>query len=137
MIIENSYLFEVLANVAPAAGVKYNFPNNLGEINNVLVKGIEIYSADYLSKGPLSGATVVAAAGMKSAVLVVVDGITERVRQIPLVDLIPQINGGLQREFKPFIANISKSYIQLVDSANVTINYVFIVNWIYERPGKK
>lgn len=133
MKIENSYLFEVPVSSAPAAGVKYNFPNNLGQLNNVLVTGIEIYSADQLSNGPLSGAAVVPALGMKSACLVIVDGVTERIRQIPLNNLIPTLNGGLQRDIEPFMANISKSYILLVSATNVTLNQIFIVNWIYKR----
>ena len=133
MKIENSYLFEVAIATTPAAGNKYNFPNNLGELNNVLVTGIEVYSADQLTNSPLSGANVASANGQKSACLVVVDGVTEKIRQIPLVNLIPQLNGGLQREIEPFTANISKSYILLVSATNLSINQVFIVNWLYKR----
>lgn len=131
MIIEKSYLFEVLVAQAPGNGIKFNFPNNLGELNQATIVGVEIYSADQLVKSPLTYATTVAAAGQKSAVLVLVEGTTERIRQIPLVDLIPTLNGGLQREFKPFKINISKSYIQLVAATSVNLNEAFVVNLIY------
>lgn len=133
MKANKTYLFEVLIGSAPAAGQKYNFPNNLGQLNNVKVMGIEVYSADQLIKGPDSFATTVASAGLKSAVLVVVDSITEHLRYIPLVDLVPQLNGGLQREFVPFVANISKSYIMAVAATSLNLNEVFLVNWLYEN----
>jgi hypothetical protein len=132
MRINKSYLFEVIASIAPSAGVKYNFPNNLGELNNVIVKGLEIYSASQLIKSPLTYASVVAQAGLLSGVLVLVEGTSERIRQIPLIDLVPQLNGGLQREFEPFTININKSYIQLVAATNVNLNEAFCVNLLYD-----
>lgn len=135
MKANNTYLFEVPVP-SVAVGNKFNFPNNLGELNNVLLKGIEVYSADQLVKGPLTYATVVSAAGQKSAVMVVVDGVTDRIKEIPLVDLIPQLNGGLQREFEPFVAVLNKSYIKLVSTSNVNANECFLVNWIYDTIKK-
>ena len=132
MKIIKSYCFEVLVNSAPGAGTKYVFPNNLGELNNVLVMGIEVYSASQLIKSPLTYATTVSAAGQLSGMLVLIEGVKERIRQIPLINLIPQLNGGLQREFEPFVINISKSYIQLVAATSVNLNEAFVINLLYK-----
>ena len=136
MIIPRSYCFEVLLNNAPAAGIKYTFPNNLGALNNAIVVGVEVYSAAQLVNTPLTYATNTPAAGMLSAVMVLVEGVTDRIRQIPLYDLIPSLNGGLQREFKPFKINISKSYIQCVAATSLTQNQGFVVNMIYMTPAE-
>lgn len=131
MIIPKSYAFEVLIGSTPQAGLKLNFPNNLGQLNGKKIIGIEVYSADQLTNGVLTYATNTSAAGCRQAVLTLVEGTTEKVKEIPLYDLIPQVNGGLQRELEPFICNISKSYIKLVATSAIVLNNVFVVNFIY------
>lgn len=132
MIIKKSYLFEVPVGASVGGnGREISFPQNLGQINNAIVYGIEVYSASDINASP-SGATPVSLAGCRSAVLKVFENSTANLFLLPLVDLMPSQQGGLQREFKPFRVNMSKSKIVLFAGTSISANQSFILNFIYE-----
>lgn len=131
MIVRKSYLIEVNVNQAPAVGNSYTIPQNIGELLNATIYGIEVYSAGDIAASPLNKVPV-SLAGCRSAVLTVYNEKNiEQVRQVPLINLIPTSQGGLQREFLPFKWNPNKSKITLVSAANVNLNESFVLNIIY------
>ena len=132
LTIERSYLTEILVTTAPGAGVKYMFPSSLGDLNNETFYAFEAYSSSEINATPLTYATPVPISGYRSAMLVLLNDVDERVRQMPLINLIPQQNGGIQREFKPFKMNLAKCYIQLNSATGVTAAQGFVLNLIYK-----
>lgn len=131
MKVEKSYLIEVPVNSAPSSLKKYQFPQNIGPLANATIVGIEVYPASDIAASP-TAKTPVSLAGCRSAVLTMFTDSTERLRQIPLINLIPTSQGGIQREFKPFKWNVNQSYIQLLSAANVNLNESFVINFLYE-----
>ena len=131
MIVKKSYLIEVNIDSTPGVGKKYTIPQNLGELLNATIYGVEVYPAADIALSPL-GKTPVSLAGCKSAVLTLFN--TQNVesqRQIPLINLIPTSQGGLQREFEPFKWNPNKCNIQLLSTSNLNLNESFVLNIIY------
>jgi len=131
MKVKKSYLIEVNIDATPSVGKKYTIPQNIGELLNAIVYGVEIYPAADIAASPL-GKTPVSLNGCKSAVLTLFNkSNVEQVRQVPLINLIPTSQGGLQREFEPFEWNANKCNVQLVSASNLNLNESFVINIIY------
>lgn len=131
MKINNSYLFEVpVGATVGGTGREIAFPQNLGNLNRAIVYGIEVYSGSDLNATP-SGAVPVPLAGCRSAALKMFNETTAQLFLLPLIDLIPTSQGGLQREFLPFPVNMSKSRIVLFSNTGISANQSFVLNFIY------
>jgi hypothetical protein len=137
LIIKRSQLVEAQFTGTPAAGVKYAFTQvpNISR-NNIIIYGFEVFTATQLVKTP-SNNTVVPASAVTSIVITLVDdNNVERVYQIPYYTLVSSLNGGFIRMVKPFILNLTKSYVQAVDVTNITSNQVASVNLYYSIVGE-
>lgn len=133
MKIIRSYLFEINVGAsAPTAGKEISFPQNLGELNRATIYGVEVYSASDINASP-TGKTPVSLSGCKSAAIRLYEDSTEQVHWMPLINLIPTSQGGLQREFKPFKINMSKSRLTFFAGTGVNANESVIINFIYEK----
>jgi hypothetical protein len=64
------------------------------------------------------------------------DNNVERIYQIPYYALVSSLNGGFIRMVKPFILNLTKSYVQCVSTSNISTDQVASVNLYYSIVGE-
>ena len=115
LITKRSQLLEAQFTRTPAIGKKYAFTQvpNISR-NNIIIYGFEVFTATQLVTTP-SNNTVVPAAAVNAIVITFVDdNNVERIYQIPYYALVSSLNGGFIRMVKPFILNLTKSYVQAV-----------------------
>jgi len=137
LIIKRSQLVEAQFTGTPAIGKKYAFTQvpNISR-NNIIIYGFEVFTATQLVTTP-SNNTVVPAAAVNAIVITFVDdNNVERIYQIPYYALVSSLNGGFIRMVKPFILNLTKSYVQAVSVTNITENQVASVNLYYSIVGE-
>ena len=137
LVIKRSQLAEAQITGSVATGKKYPFTQipNLSR-NNIIIYGLEVFTATQLSNTP-SGNTVIAASAQDQVVLTLVDNNNvERVYQIPIYTLISSNNGGFIKMVKPFILNLTKSYVQITNTAGINLDEVVSVNLYYSIIGE-
>jgi hypothetical protein len=117
MVISNSKFVEINMP-AVSAGQKYYFSQDQ-QLSEVYIHAIEAFTDASLSKTP-GLYTMFADANVKDIVLVLTVGSDEVIYQIPLYTLVAAKNAGLIRQFAHLKVNLTKSYIQLVNGANIT-----------------
>jgi hypothetical protein len=137
LIIKRSQLVEAQFTGTPAVGKKYAFTQvpNISR-NNIIIYGFEVFTATQLVTTP-SNNTVVPAAAVNAIVITFVDdNNVERIYQIPYYALVSSLNGGFIRMVKPFILNLTKSYVQAVSVTNISTDQVASVNLYYSIVGE-
>jgi hypothetical protein len=137
LIIKRSQLVEAQFTGTPAIGKKYAFTQvpNISR-NNIIIYGFEVFTATQLVSTP-SNNTVVPAAAVNAIVITFVDdNNVERIYQIPYYALVSSLNGGFIRMVKPFILNLTKSYVQAVSVTNISTDQVASVNLYYSIVGE-
>jgi hypothetical protein len=105
---------------------------------NVLITGVEIYTASQFTKTPAAN-TVITEAAAKGIVLTLQDDKNQyKVFEIPVLALNPAVNNGVSREFEPFRLVMQNSYLKVTDAAVVTANRsVYIAfNYIIDKAHK-
>jgi hypothetical protein len=60
----------------------------------------------------------------------------ERIYQLPYYTAIRSLNGGFVLMFKPFILNVTRSYVQLTNTTGVSANQVAVFNIYYSIVGE-
>jgi hypothetical protein len=137
LIIKRSQLVEAQFTGTPAVGKKYAFTQvpNISR-NNIIIYGFEVFTATQLVTTPSNNTVIPANAGHHIVITFVDDNNVERIYQIPYYSLISSLNGGFIRMVKPFILNLTKSYIQAVSVTNITENMVASVNLYYSIVGE-
>jgi len=137
LIIKRSQLVEAQFTGTVAIGKKYPFTQvpNISR-NNIIIYGFEVFTATQLATTP-SNNTVVPAAAVNAIVITFVDdNNVERIYQIPYYALVTSLNGGFIRMVKPFILNLTKSYVQAVSVTNISTDQVASVNLYYSIVGE-
>ena len=137
LIIKRSQLVEAQFTGTVAIGKKYPFTQvpNISR-NNIIIYGFEVFTATQLVSTP-SNNTVVPAAAVNAFVITFVDdNNVERIYQIPYYALVTSLNGGFIRMVKPFILNLTKSYVQAVSVTNISTDQVASVNLYYSIVGE-
>ena len=137
LIIKRSQLVEAQFTGSVAKGKKYAFTQvpNISR-NNIIIYGFEVFTADQLVSTPSNNAVIPAAAVNAVVITFVDDNNVERIYQIPYSALLSSANGGFIRMVKPFILNLTKSYVQAVDVTNISTNQVASVNLYYSIVGE-
>jgi hypothetical protein len=137
LIIKRSQLVEAQFTGTVAAGKKYPFTQvpNISR-NNIIIYGFEVFTATQLSTTPSNNTVVPAAAAPNIVITFVDDNNVERIYQIPYYSLISSLNGGFIRMVKPFILNLTKSYVQAVSVSNISTDQVASVNLFYSIVGE-
>lgn len=137
LVVKRSQLVEAQIVGAPATGKRYQFTEipNLSR-NNVVLYGIEAYSATQLAVSPNNN-TVIANAQIDQLCLTLVDNNNqELIYQLPYYSAIRSLNGGFPFLVKPFVLNLTRSYIQLTDSTGFSANQVALINIYYQIVGE-
>ena len=137
LIIKRSQLIEAQFTGTPAAGKKYQFTEipNISR-NNIIVYGFEAFTATQLAVTPNNN-TVVASTTSDQMVITLIDNDNkERVYQLPYYTAIRSLNGGFVLMVKPFILNLTRSYVQITSTTGINSNEVASLNLYYSIIGE-
>lgn len=137
LIIKRSQLIEAQFTGTPAAGKKYQFTEipNISR-NNIIVYGFEAFTATQLAVTPNNN-TVVASGVSDQLVVTLIDNDNkERVYQLPYYTAIRSLNGGFVLMVKPFILNLTRSYVQITSETGINANEVASFNLYYSIIGE-
>jgi hypothetical protein len=137
LIIKRSQLVEAQFTGTVAVGKKYAFTQvpNISR-NNIIIYGFEVFTATQLATTPSNNTVIPANAGHHITITFVDENNVERIYQIPYYSLISSLNGGFIRMVKPFILNLTKSYVQCVQTTNISTDQVACVNLFYSIVGE-
>ena len=114
IIIKQSQLVTATFEGTPTVNRRYKFDDipNLSR-NNIILYGIEAYSADQLSN-TADGADVLAAADSLGVTVTLKDNQNnEFIYQMPYYNLIRSNNGGFVILLEPKIINLTDCYVQI------------------------
>jgi hypothetical protein len=137
LIIKRSQLIEAQFTGTPATGKKYQFTEipNISR-NNIVVYGFEAFTATQLAVTPNNN-TVVASGVSDQLVVTLIDNENkERVYQLPYYTAIRSLNGGFVLMVKPFILNLTRSYVQITSATGISANEVASFNLYYSIIGE-
>ena len=137
LIIKRSQLIEAQFTGTPAVGKKYQFTEipNISR-NNIVIYGFEAFTATQLSTTPTNN-TVVASGVSDQLVVTLIDNDNkERVYQLPYYTAIRSLNGGFVLMVKPFILNLTRSYVQITNATGISSNEVASFNLYYSIVGE-
>ena len=137
LIIKRSQLIEAQFTGTPATGKKYQFTEipNISR-NNIVVYGFEAFTATQLAVTPNNN-TVVAAGVSDQLVVTLIDSDNkERIYQLPYYTAIRSLNGGFVLMVKPFILNLTRSYVQITSATGISANEVASINLYYSIVGE-
>jgi hypothetical protein len=137
LIIKRSQLIEAQFTGTPASGKKYQFTEipNISR-NNIIVYGFEAFTATQLAVTPNNN-TVVASGVSDQLVVTLIDSDNkERIYQLPYYTAIRSLNGGFVLMVKPFILNLTRSYVQITSATGINANEVASFNLYYSIIGE-
>ena len=137
LIIKRSQLIEAQFTGTPAAGKKYQFTEipNISR-NNIIVYGFEAFTATQLAVTPNNN-TVVASGVSDQLVVTLIDNENkEKIYQLPYYTAIRSLNGGFVLMVKPFILNLTRSYVQITSATGINANEVASFNLYYSIIGE-
>lgn len=137
LIIKRSQLIEAQFTGTPATGKKYQFTEipNISR-NNIVIYGFEAFTATQLAVTPNNN-TVVASGVSDQLVVTLIDNDNkERVYQLPYYTAIRSLNGGFVLMVKPFILNLTRSYVQITSATGISANEVASFNLYYSIVGE-
>jgi hypothetical protein len=129
--IIRSYLIEInLGATVPGAGSQI-FIQDYPTLRNVYLCGVMSYSSTTSAQSP-NGRAVISAAGEVSISATFVDKYNQEIiHNYPLRDLDPYFTAGFYRDYKPFPLQLTKSYITINSTANLTANESVLLNILY------
>jgi hypothetical protein len=130
-------LIEAQFTGTPATGKKYQFTEipNISR-NNIVIYGFEAFTATQLAVTPNNN-TVVASGVSDQLVVTLIDNDNkERVYQLPYYTAIRSLNGGFVLMVKPFILNLTRSYVQITSASGINANEVASINLYYSIVGE-
>jgi hypothetical protein len=130
-------LIEAQFTGTPATGKKYQFTEipNISR-NNIVIYGFEAFTATQLAVTPNNN-TVVASGVSDQLVVTLIDNDNkERVYQLPYYTAIRSLNGGFVLMVKPFILNLTRSYVQITSATGINANEVASINLYYSIVGE-
>ena len=133
LAIIQSQTVEAQFSSSVSTGRRYNFTEvpNISR-NNLLLYGIEAYTAGQLTTAA-SGNTVVAAADQDKILVTLKDvNNKEFMYQQPLYSLIRSNNDGLVTAIKPRVINLTDCYIECVDTTGISADEVVVFSLYYD-----
>ena len=137
LIIKRSQLLQAQIVSTPAVGKKYQFTEipNLSR-NNIIVYGIEAFTQTQLAVTPNNNTPISSSAQDQLVVTLVDNNNKERIYQLPYYTAIRSLNGGFVLMFKPFILNVTRSYVQITSTTGISQNEVAVFNVYYSIVGE-
>lgn len=137
LVIKRSQLIEAQIVGTPAAGKKYQFTDvpNISR-NNIIAYGFEVFTSTQLSTTPNNNAVIASGVQDQLVITLIDNNNKELIYQLPYYTAIRSLNGGFVLMVKPFILNLTRSYIQLTDATGVSENQVASLNLYYSIVGE-
>jgi hypothetical protein len=137
LIIKRSQLVEAQIVGTPAAGKKYQFTDvpNISR-NNIIIYGFEVFTAAQLAVTPNNNTVIPATVSDQLVVTLVDNENREIIYQLPYYTAIRSLNGGFVLMVKPFILNLTRSYVQITSATGISENQVASVNLYYSIIGE-
>ena len=136
LVIKQSQTVEAVFEGSVAAGRRYSFREvpNISR-NNLVLYGIEAFSATQLSTSPL-GKTVIAAADTDQILVTLKDTNNEEfIYQMPYYNLIRSNVGGFITVLEPRVINLTDCYVELTDTTGVAADESCVFNLYYDIIG--
>lgn len=140
--IKNCVTIEI---VTATGQTKYNLPS-VTTFRDKLVNRVEAHSVSQIAKSPLNVALIPDSA-LKTAYLTLAEGSNERVKDLPLIDIVPGISMGVTTSgtvqvgrvinddignIEPMIVNHDKSYVTIADSSTISAGTVILLTFYYQ-----
>lgn len=137
LIIKRSQLIEAQFTGTPATGKKYQFTEipNISR-NNIVIYGFEAFTATQLAVTPNNNTVVGSGVSDQLVVTLIDNDNKERVYQLPYYTAIRSLNGGFVLMVKPFILNLTRSYVQITSATGISSNEVASINLYYSIVGE-
>ena len=137
LIIKRSQLVEAQIVGTPAAGKKYQFTDvpNISR-NNIIIYGFEVFTAAQLAITPNNNTVIPATVSDQLVVTLVDNENREIIYQLPYYTAIRSLNGGFVLMVKPFILNLTRSYVQITSATGISESQVASVNLYYSIIGE-
>ena len=133
IIIKQSQLVTATIDGTPTVNRRYKFNDipNLSR-NNIILYGIEAYSASQLSKTS-DGSDVVSAADALGLTVTLKDNQNnEFIYQMPYYNLIRSVNGGFVILLEPKIINLTDCYVQINNVLSLANGDEAVFNFYYD-----
>lgn len=137
LVIKRSQLVEAQITGTPAKGKRYQFTEvpNISR-NNIIVYGFEAFTSSQLVTTPNNNTVITSSDQDQICVTLVDDKNQERIYQLPYYAAIRSLNGGFVFMVKPFILNLTRSYVILTDETGIGTNEVCVLNLYYSIIGE-
>jgi hypothetical protein len=133
IIIKQSQLVTATINGTPTINRRYKFNDipNLSR-NNIILYGIEAYSADQLTNTS-DGSDILSAADTLGVTVTLKDNQNnEFIYQMPYYNLIRSNNGGFVILLEPKIINLTDCYVQINNALGIVSGDVAVFNFYYD-----
>lgn len=133
IIIKQSQLVTATINGTPTINRRYKFNDipNLSR-NNIILYGIEAYSADQLSNTS-DGSDILSAADSLGVTVTLKDNQNnEFIYQMPYYNLIRANNGGFVILLEPKIINLTDCYVQINNALGINAGDTAVFNFYYD-----
>jgi hypothetical protein len=137
LVAKRSQIVEAQFTGSLVIGRKYPFTQdpNISR-KNIIIYGFEAYSNVQLDFTPINNVVIDNDAITDVVITFIDNNNIERIYQLPYTCLMPNLNGGFIRLVKPFTIDLTKSYVQLVDTSNVSIDESIAINLYYTFVGE-
>lgn len=137
LIIKRSQIVEFQVTGTPSTFKRYGaLPNPQLQRNNVILYGLECFTADQLVASP-TGNNVIASTTADQVVITLVDTNKDQfVYNFPISSLIRTQVGGFVCLIKPRLINLNDCYIQLTNAAGILTTEVAAFNFYYDLVGE-
>ena len=137
LVIKRSQLVEAQITGSPAVGKRYQFTEvpNISR-NNIIIYGFECFTAAQLAVTPNNNTVIASTVSDQLCVTLVDNDNQERIYQLPYYTAIRSLNYGFVFRVKPFIMNLTRSYIQITNTSGLSASEVVCLNLYYSIVGE-
>jgi len=137
LVIKRSQLVEAQITGTAAVGKRYQFTEvpNISR-NNIIIYGFECFTAAQLAVTPNNNTVIASTVSDQLCVTLVDNDNQERIYQLPYYTAIRSLNYGFVFRVKPFVMNLTRSYIQVTNASGINTNDVACLNLYYSIVGE-
>jgi hypothetical protein len=137
LVIKRSQLVEAQITGTAAVGKRYQFTEvpNISR-NNIIIYGFEAFTDAQLDVTPNNNNVIASTVSDQLCVTLVDNDNQERIYQLPYYTAIRSLNYGFVFRVKPFIMNLTRSYIQITNASGINANEVACLNLYYSIVGE-
>ena len=137
LVIKRSQLVEAQITGSPAVGKRYQFTDvpNISR-NNIIIYGFEAFTEAQLDVTPNNNNVIAAAVADQICITLVDNDNQERIYQLPYYTAIRSLNYGFVFRVKPFIMNLTRSFVQITNASGISASEVACLNLYYSIVGE-